>query len=118
MRQSEEARKALVADLHPLEQAIGKFTTFYGKDRNATVWGNGCMFDNVILKNAYKAAGFHVPWGYGQDRDVRTLVQLGNLVGFQKTKEFKGTQHNALDDAKHQVRYCHNIWKHIKEHQA
>ena len=76
------------------------------------MWGNGAGFDNVILRSAYVACGLIVPWKHWNDRDVRTIVDLGRtLLGFNPKKEmpFEGVRHCALDDAKHQARYVSAI---------
>jgi len=113
MEQPDEARKALF-DPKPisLPDALSKFKEFYGDFRKSNVWGNGALFDNVIMRNAFTAVNKMIPWGYKNDRDVRTLVQLGKLSGLQKQQvDREGVHHNALDDPKHQVKYCHYIWK-------
>ncbi|KTA92499.1 ATPase [Aeromonas salmonicida subsp. smithia] len=78
------------------------------------MWGNGAGFDNVILANAYHAVDIKTPWSFWQDRDVRTIVELGRtLRGFDPKKDmpFEGVRHSALDDAKHQARYVSAIYQ-------
>ncbi|WP_236459807.1 3'-5' exonuclease, partial [Escherichia coli] len=77
------------------------------------VWGNGASFDCVILRNSYSLTGQPVPWQWWNDRDVRTIVELGKVIGFDPKRDmpFKGTRHNALDDAIHQAKYVSAIWK-------
>lgn len=78
------------------------------------VWGNGATFDNVILSNAYENTAQPKPWQYWGDKDVRTLVGLGRtLCNFDPKRDmpFMGTEHNALDDAKHQARYISAIFQ-------
>lgn len=72
------------------------------------VWGNGATFDNVIMKQAFKRCGLPVPWQFRNDRDVRTLVALGKLIGYDPIRDmsFAGDLHNALDDAIHQAKYA------------
>lgn len=82
--------------------------------KNIKVWGNGATFDNVILSNAYQALKMPRPWPYWCDRDVRTIVEMGkSLRGIDPKKDLtlQGTAHNALDDAKFQVRYVSEIFK-------
>lgn len=119
-QQPEEARMAMFENPTPiaLPDALAQFSKFYGKHRKTNIWGNGCNFDNILLGNAYKAIGKEQPWGFTNDRDVRTLVQLGKMSGLQRqdcTRE--GTHHHALDDAKFQVKYCSYIYKYLKENQ-
>jgi exodeoxyribonuclease VIII len=84
------------------------------------LWGNGASFDNAILRYAYAQVGteLHSDKGAGikfwNDRDMRTVVgfyprQLQEK--WRRTTLRRGDHHNALDDAKHQVRYCSDILK-------
>ncbi|MED8996081.1 3'-5' exonuclease, partial [Escherichia coli] len=60
------------------------------------------------------------PWRYTNDRDVRTIVQLGEAVGFYAKNmiPFEDTPHNALDDARHQAKYVSAIWQKLIPEQA
>jgi len=54
------------------------------------------------------------PWFFANDRDVRTIVDLGRQlrnIDPKKDLELEGTAHNALDDAKFQVRYVSAIYQ-------
>ena len=119
LRQPDEARLALLENPLPvaLTKGLHQFTEFYGPEVGKNnIWGNGSVFDNMVLKNAYKAVKKPLPWSYRNDRDVRTLVELGKQSGFDYHKiEREGVYHNALDDAKHQVKFCSIIYKYIKE---
>ncbi|HIE9251547.1 TPA: 3'-5' exonuclease [Klebsiella variicola subsp. variicola] len=55
------------------------------------------------------------PWEYWNDRDVRTMVELGQAISFApKTAiPFEGSRHNTLADAIHQARYVSAIWQRI-----
>ena len=77
------------------------------------VWGNGATFDNVLLRNSYEKTMIACPWRYRNDRDVRTIVELGKAVGCTPRYEipFEGAEHNALDDALHQIKYVSIIWQ-------
>ena len=68
------------------------------------LWGNGSVFDNVILRNLYKRTDIQFVLPYWCDMDVRTLVCLTNT----NTRDFKfvGIKHNGIDDCKHQINYC------------
>lgn len=88
-------------------------------DRDVAIWGNGASFDNVILRSAYRAAQLVEPWSHWNDRDVRTVVELGRtLCGFDPKKEmpFEGVAHTALADAKHQARYVSAIYQRLARH--
>jgi exodeoxyribonuclease VIII len=119
MRKSSEARSALlVEDAIPLDDALLQFNDFIGENAangpdTVQVWGNGATFDNVLLSQSYKRAGITRPWKFRNDRDVRTIVELGKAVGINPRNEipFEGELHNALDDARHQVKYVSKIWQ-------
>lgn len=77
------------------------------------VWGNGTLADNKWLESAFDLAGIEKPFKYWEHSDVRTLVDLGwRITGrdLKKETEFIGEKHNAIDDCKHQIRYCSAIW--------
>ncbi|HGY1203873.1 TPA: 3'-5' exoribonuclease [Citrobacter braakii] len=121
LKQSSEARSAILVDeamglLETLE-LLADFIAENAANGSHTVqlWGNGCSFDNVILRRAYALTEtpFAVPlWN---DRDVRTMVELGKSVGINPRFDipFEGDMHNALSDARHQVKYVSAIWQRL-----
>ncbi|EER9151029.1 exonuclease, partial [Escherichia coli] len=84
------------------------------------VWGNGANFDNTILRRSYERQGIPCPWRYSNDRDVRTIVELGKAVDFDARTAipFEGERHNALDDARYQAKYVSTIWQKLLPNQA
>ncbi|HBX0883794.1 TPA: 3'-5' exoribonuclease [Klebsiella pneumoniae] len=121
LKQSSEARSAIVNDdAIPLLDALLQFREFVsdnvaGGSKKAQVWGNGASFDNSILRSSYDCIAEDYPWEYWNDRDVRTVVELGQAIGFdpKTTIPFEGDRHNALADAIHQARYVSAIWQRI-----
>ncbi|HDZ2195543.1 TPA: 3'-5' exoribonuclease [Klebsiella pneumoniae] len=121
LKQSSEARSAIVNDdAIPLLDALLQFREFVsdnvaGGSKKAQVWGNGASFDNSILRSSYDCIAEDYPWEYWNDRDVRTMVELGQAIGFdpKTTIPFEGDRHNALADAIHQARYVSAIWQRI-----
>ena len=61
------------------------------------IWSNGPSFDCAILKSAYKRCNIILPWKYWNERDVRTLYDLGGI-----TKN-NLNNHNALNDCITQI---------------
>ncbi|MBI1128881.1 exonuclease [Escherichia coli] len=121
LKQSSEARTAILVDeamglLETLE-LLADFIAENAANGSHTVqmWGNGCSFDNVILRRAYALTDtpFAVP--FWNDRDVRTMVELGKSVGINPRFDipFEGDMHNALSDARHQVKYVSAIWQRL-----
>jgi hypothetical protein len=62
------------------------------------LWGNGAGFDNVLLKNAFKALDADEPWKYFNNRCYRTMAAVFPLTDEEMPARV-GTYHNALDDA-------------------
>lgn len=121
LKQSSEARSAILVDeamglLETLE-LLADFIAENAANGSHTVqlWGNGCSFDNVILRRAYALTDtpFTVP--FWNDRDVRTMVEMGKSVGINPRFDipFEGEMHNALSDARHQVKYVSAIWQRL-----
>ena len=121
LTQGDEARaifnaKTQVTLLSALIAFRGFITDHCDRDEkeraNAAVWGNGAAFDNVILRNAYKALHLREPWFFANDLDVRTvfdLVRYLRNIDPKKELSLEGVAHNALDDAYFQVRYVSKI---------
>lgn len=79
--QSENARGEITnsKELIDLPVALGQLYSFVSEfcGEQVQVWGNGSSFDNVILRSAYENCGITPFWKYWNDRDVRTIVELG-----------------------------------------
>lgn len=113
MQQSDDAR-AKFKDNHKadtLELVLSNFYNFVKQAKNVKPWGNGATFDLGILSNSFEKAYIKTPWQFWNERDVRTVVELGQAVGFDPKKDmpFEGTPHYALDDAIHQAKYVSAI---------
>lgn len=121
MKQSSEARSAIVMDdAIPLDDALLQLNDFIAENAangpaSVQVWGNGASFDNVILRDSYARTGIDYPCKYWNDRDVRTMVELGKAVGINPRDDirFEGDMHNALSDARHQAKYVSVIWQRL-----
>lgn len=75
-------------------------------------WGNSARFDMGILEGWYmRAIGFkfNAFWNTWLERDVRTLSCLRPDI--KKGTKFEGIKHDAIDDCKHQIKYCRKIVK-------
>ncbi|WP_097469814.1 exonuclease [Escherichia coli] len=123
LKQSREAQSALLTDEIPLDDALLQLREFIDENSGeffVQVWGNGANFDNVILRRSYERQGIPYPWRYCNDRDVRTIVELGKAIDFDARTAipFEGERHNALDDARHQAKYVSAIWQKLIPNQA
>ena len=121
LKQSPEARSAIVVDdTVGLVEALEQFLDFVAENaangsKNVQLWGNGISFDCSLLEAAFELADTPFPVPYWNYRDVRTVVELGKAVGLNSRYEipFEGDQHNALADARHQVKYVSAIWQRL-----
>ncbi|EPF4178413.1 3'-5' exoribonuclease domain-containing protein [Escherichia albertii] len=123
LKQSREAQSAIMTDEIPLDDALLQLREFIDENSGeffVQVWGNGANFDNVILRRSYERQGIPCPWRYCNDRDVRTIVELGKAIDFDARTAipFEGERHNALDDARYQAKYVSAIWQNLIPSQA
>lgn len=121
LKQSSEARSAIVVDdtvgqVEALEQLLDFIAENAANgSKNVQLWGNGSSFDCSLLEAAFELADTPFPIPHWNYRDVRTVVELGKAVGLNARYDipFEGDQHNALADARHQVKYVSAIWQRL-----
>ncbi|EFA3721365.1 exonuclease [Escherichia coli] len=123
LKQSSEARAAILTGQVKLKDSLSRFREFineYSDEKFVQVWGNGATFDNAILRTSYERLDIPCPWRYHNDRDVRTIVELGKTIDFDARTviPFEGVRHNALDDARHQAKYVSAIWQKLIPNQT
>ena len=123
LKQSREAQSAIMTDEIQLDDALLQLREFIDENSGeffVQVWGNGANFDNTILRRSYERQGIPCPWRYYNDRDVRTIVELGKAIDFDARTAipFEGERHNALDDARYQAKYVSAIWQKLIPSQA
>ena len=123
LKQSREAQSAIMTDEIPLDDALLQLREFIDENSGeffVQVWGNGANFENTILRRSYERQGIPCPWRYYNDRDVRTIVELGKAIDFDARTAipFEGERHNALDDARYQAKYVSVIWQKLIPSQA
>ena len=108
--QSDKARKAICAPSDSIQIVLEKLTSFFHTLGDFQIWGDGVRFDVGILEAAYYAIGKGeiLPWYFRNEKDVRTLVSFKPEIKINAV--FTGILHNPIDDCKHQIKYCHEIW--------
>lgn len=119
LRQSEQARAIFNGDATKmtLKNALLTLNSWLediADKSELQIWGNGSNFDNVILMNAYEAVRLPASFTHWNDRDVRTIVEMGSaILGINPKKELvrQGVLHSALDDALFQAQYVSHIWR-------
>lgn len=112
LMQNENARKEICKPSDSLQNVLIKLSSFMASLGEFQIWGNGVRFDVGILENAYFVCGFTPPWNFKNERDVRTLVSFAPNI--KEQHPFQGIEHNPIDDCKHQIAYCHAIWKNLR----
>ncbi len=111
LKQSREAQSAIMTDEIPLDYGhrhnCGNLSTktpvnflFMSGEMEPTSTTRFCAVHT-------KRQGIPCPWRYYNDRDVRTIVELGKAIDFDARTAipFEGERHNALDDARYQAKY-------------
>lgn len=107
LKQSAESRKEVDGSqstpylAHSLESVAEFMHLCLPNASLRNVWGNGSSFDNVILREAFKAHDMVIPWPFWNDRDLRTITALYPEA---KGLPFEGTKHHALHDAVHEAK--------------
>lgn len=124
--QSNDAKKNIFGCDNPycLSDALSSFKHFYRScdnseysdddSRTVTLWGNGSIFDLGILQHAFETDTEEekIPWKFWAVNDVRTIVALNPSI--KKNCMFDGTQHCAVDDCKHEIKYLVDTLKTIQ----
>lgn len=105
--QSQEARFAsiMAAQTELPGQALRDFTAWVksvADPEKVKVWGNGSVFDNVILRSLYDMFNQSPPWEWRFDRDLRTILDLHPAA--KDVGEFVGVKHIAVDGARHEAK--------------
>jgi exodeoxyribonuclease VIII len=83
-----------------LKEALMSFKEWFGYNHYTKIWGNGSSFDCTILGEAYKRCGMEIPWKFFNERDLRTVMDLGNVRMCDLPQYGK---HNALYDCYRQI---------------
>ncbi|MBI0277290.1 3'-5' exoribonuclease [Hafnia alvei] len=122
LKQSAEARAELLDEnALPIWEAMQQLNEFLSENavpedlKWLQVWANSPAFDCSILRAAYVRADTECPWKFWNERDCRTMVEIGKVIGFNPKHDlpFSGERHNALADAVHQAQYISHIWQHL-----
>ena len=68
------------------------------------LWAKGTDFDLALLKNAYQRLGIQPAFAYNVGRDVRTVIALAKLIGWEEVKVEATIAHDALADSEAQAK--------------
>lgn len=107
--EQDEPRKRWLSEPRvDLPEAIWGFRDWFGREP-LPLWGNGAGFDNVVLRNAFTRLAIPTPWGYKDDRCLRTMRALMPRLKIEADTTFPA--HHALGDALYQARLLQAIVK-------
>lgn len=95
----------------PLFFSLGAFGDFLSGDLKETPIWSHVTFDVPIIASAFAAVKMPLPFRYQDCRDLRTLIEL---AGYERPSH-NGIPHDALSDCEHQVRYCVEAMKKLRE---
>lgn len=101
LQQAEEARKSLLVNPEPILDVFVKLNEFLSGAKR--IWSHA-TFDFVTLMETMKQLAIKPNFRYSAGLDLRTLTYLGGVRVDKIPRE--GVHHDALDDCKHQVKYC------------
>lgn len=87
---------------------ISNFSTDYGS--GFRVWCCGIDFDFPILKHFFKQYGYGEMWPFWTQFDYRTIKNIFQRV---KADECNSSKHNALEDAKAQMRGLQSFYSRL-----
>lgn len=115
MKENATLYKKLSTSKLKYNQVGSEFQKYFNsleENKKIRVWGNSSRFDLGIIEGWYKKAigdNFEPFWNTWLERDVRTLSSLDDAL--KRNTSFVGTKHDAIDDCKHQIKYCRAIVK-------
>lgn len=104
-KQDPRIKAQLYVDTAPLAEVLGDFSAWIKSQTSSYkyLWGNGATFDLALLSQAYDKIGMYIPWGYWNERCVRTIVALNPAIKDRMAKP--SGLHHPIADCKYQIEY-------------
>lgn len=109
--QAEAARKSITSGLLSQKSVVEAFHRFVSNNldkEEGFIWSKGNL-DIIVMEDLFRVHGLPCPWKYWQVRDLRTLLWIAD-----PKLERTGVQHDALDDARFQLRQLEESLKKIE----
>lgn len=110
--QDSAVRAKVFSGTVPLRDAIEAFANWFKDVRGQEqieLWMNSPSFDSEkILQPIFSAISLPLPWNYWEERDFRTLQNLGKTY-FNFSYQKPAGAHDALADAKAQGEYIYQL---------
>lgn len=94
-------------------KAAQEIITFLNAKGGTQVWANAPQFDCVIMRNWFKRLALPCAWHFRDERDCRTMFEIGRTLGAKVP--IKSNGHDALADAEWQAQYVLAIENKIYE---
>lgn len=114
LAQSEQARASILAPpLRNVKEVLNELNEFLRPAKR--IWSHA-TFDFVTLNESLKQCGITPSFRYNTGLDLRTLSYLAGTKVDKVSRE--GVHHDALDDCKHQVKYCVQGLNAVKTHKS
>ena len=110
--QSSEARARLESEQRPLKEVLEELQEKFARSGVEQIWSQGAGFDVPIWEAAAHALGLQVPWKFWNVRDTRTIYWAADLDIRSVPRE--GTHHDALEDARYQVKCVQVAMKRLR----
>jgi hypothetical protein len=108
-QQSKKALEILEVEKLNVHDACDRVIQYFNETGVSIVWAQGSNFDPVLLEAIFDMAGKVVPWKFYNTRDTRTIYSVANYDTRKMPRV--GEHHNALEDAKHQVRCVYRSYQ-------
>jgi 3' exoribonuclease, RNase T-like len=109
MNQSDEARASILKEGQDVLDVFANLNQFLEPAKR--IWSHA-TFDFVILMETLKTLDMKPRFSYKAGLDIRTLIYLAGSKVNRTVRE--GVHHDALDDCKHQVKYCVSALNQVK----
>lgn len=118
LTQNRQAQEEVAKGGDDLALVLNEFRVWLSRSiKGVKLWGNGARFDIGLLEDAYVACGYkEMPWGFREERDLRTLTAFAPEIKMKTVQEWKLTQmveHHPIDDCKMQIAYASEIWNQL-----
>jgi len=102
MKQERVARDLVMSGETETEDAVYLFKDWYLSNTPSRVWGLGPSFDITLMERLFHFCDKEILWRPWQIRDVRTVIDIVSPL-MSRPSKFEGTEHSAIDDARHQA---------------
>jgi len=115
MDQPEVAREEAFSErIHPARLAH-QFQTWFKFVGGINIWSQGNI-DMPMWQHVMRTFNVNEPWDFWNIRDTRTVYDLARYrsnFNYKRDVPREGVYHNALDDAKHQVKCLNAAWQRL-----